>query len=195
MNNDIPADDLRTLWQSQNTEAFRMSLDEMRSRVERLSWRAQRLNVFGTLIFAASIIGCLWWLTLVRAFMPRLGAILTIAGVGVTLWQTRANYLAERRATRAAVESGLVAVDFHRAQLERQRDFHRGWRFWSRLLVMLPGPLMFIAGFGLEYPHLRPIIALEVLTFFALGGVAIAMNRRAVAIYEHRLGELERMKG
>jgi hypothetical protein len=34
-------------------------------------------------------------------------------------------------------------VPFYRAELARQRDFHRGSWFWSRLVLFAPGPLVF----------------------------------------------------
>jgi hypothetical protein len=33
-------------------------------------------------------------------------------------------------------------ADFYRAELVRQRDFHRGVWFWSRLIALLPGLLI-----------------------------------------------------
>jgi hypothetical protein len=42
--------------------------------------------------------------------------------------------------------TGVASIVAFRTELERQRDFHRGTWFWSRLLILVPSYLLFVAG-------------------------------------------------
>jgi hypothetical protein len=188
--------DLRNLWQGQPAEERAMSTEELRRRIEAIHQTSRSRDRSILLIFILGLIGFTWWLTLVDGILPKAGAVLTIVAVGYFVHQVRSNLMAEELATRWAAERGGVSsVEFHRAQLERQRDFHSGWQFWSRFVVILPGPLMFITGLTLENPHILPIVVLEVVAFLGLGVVAIVINRRAARIYAQRIAALEAMRG
>jgi hypothetical protein len=67
--------------------------------------------------------------------------------------------------------------------LERRREFHRGWWFWSRLLIYAPGPLIYFAG-----DALLP----EAAVFLLLIAIAIPLNLRVARRYQDRIDELDR---
>ncbi|MCU1230560.1 MAG: hypothetical protein JWO97_3444 [Acidobacteria bacterium] len=181
--------DPRELWLGQSTEDFRMSPDDIRRRINAMSRQLRRRKIIFSIIFPFGCLGFLWWITLVEHPLPQIGAILTIAGVAVTLWQVRKHHAADTSAARE-----MPSIDFYRAQLERARHFHGGAPFWIRLIALLPGPLLFISGFVAEHPEVAHIVRIEVIVFFALGIAAIVLNLRMAARYQRRLDDLDRIQ-
>src|SRR5260370_27167279 len=82
-------------------------------------------------------------------------------------------------------------MSFYRAELERQRDFHRGRWFWSRLLIFLPGPLVFCVGFAQAYPGLALYIWLEFATLLILAPIAVLLNLGLARKYQRRIDALD----
>jgi len=77
----------------------------------------------------------------------------------------------------------------------RQRDFHRGRSFWSRLVVIMPGYILLCVGGMAAHPSTarrQTIIQLALFFFFAL--LAIPNNRRFAKRYAHQLRELEHLE-
>jgi hypothetical protein len=184
--------DPQELWLSQTTEGFRMSPDEIRHRIDAISRQLRRRKIIFSCIFPFGCLGFLWWITLVEHPLPQIGALLTIAGVAVTLWQVRRHHAADVQAAREA--AGTQSIAFHRAQLERSRHFHGGAPFWIRLLSLLPGPFLFISGFVAEHPEVAHFVRLEVIAFIALGIAAIVLNLGMAARCQRRIEELDRIQ-
>lgn len=65
-------------------------------------------------------------------------------------------------------------IRFYRAELERQRDFHRGKGVLSWLLPVLPGPILFNLGFALDRPKFAPLVALQMAGFLILAAIVVA---------------------
>src|SRR5687767_15046837 len=108
--------DDQLLWQSQGAEDSPKNPGELRALIEKLEKKTRTRNRGGYVACGGVILGALWWLTLFENVLQRTGAVLTIAGVGVLLYQIRVNQLA----TRAAAEAGgTVSLEFHRAELAR----------------------------------------------------------------------------
>jgi len=87
-----------------------------------------------------------------------------------------------------------VQTSLYRAELMRERDFHRGRSFWLRLVVMLPGFMLLCLGGMAAYPSTahRQTIQLALFFFFAL--LAIPNNLRFAKRYAHQLQELEHLE-
>lgn len=184
-------DNDQLLWQNQSAEPLRMTPDELRKRMEQLDRRTRTRNRGAYQACGFLVIAFLWSLTVFPNDLQRIGAVLTIAGVGVLFYQIRANKLA----TRKAAESGSTAsLAFHRGELARQRDFHRGKLFWSRFLALMPGPLLGLFGFYQAYPHLAKILVVEGITFILVFIATIPVNRRLARKYQRQLDELDRMQ-
>ena len=171
-----------------------MSTDEIRQRIRALDARTRRRNIIGGGAAAIVFCACFWWLRLVPNTIGRIGAALTLIGSAYLLFQIVRNQLGSN--ARKTSEAGSTAsVEFHRAELERQRDFHRGVRFWSRLFLFAPGPLLFMAGLALAAPKTKTIVMVEVLAFIWLSFAAIPRNRKAAAFYQRQIDELDRLRG
>jgi hypothetical protein len=114
--------DWQRLWQSQSQREPTMSLEQIREKAQRFEGviyrRSRREYVAGTI----GIFGFLRLLWIGPTTTIRIGAALTIVGGALVL------YLLRKWGSTAPLPEALAlqsAIEFHRAQLERQRDLLR----------------------------------------------------------------------
>jgi hypothetical protein len=152
MPEELPPDDLRSVWQCQTVEHTVMSLDKIRERARKYQGKIRFRNsleyaavVFITLFFGRTI-------RTVHHLVMQVGAGLCIAGGWYMAWQ-----LYKRGAARA-VPADLAAatcLGFHRGELVRQRDLLRDSWSWY-LGPLIPGLVVLTLGAGLANPgHLQ----------------------------------------
>jgi hypothetical protein len=195
MTRDTGPTDPRGLWQTDTTAPLHLSAEELRARSERLARTTRRRNLGGLACCAIVFAGCIWWLVQVADPLARIGALLTVVGIGTLAFQLRSDQGSEQAAVRrATMMGGSASVDFHRGELERQRDFHSGRRLWTRLLMFAPGPLLFFAGFARAHPEVGGTIRLEALAFALFLLAAVPLNLRLARTYQRRLDELDRLQ-
>ncbi|HEV7607513.1 MAG TPA: hypothetical protein VGO61_09265 [Steroidobacteraceae bacterium] len=136
----IEAHELRALWQRLPTIPVSVSPAEIRARAERLQAHIRRRNrteYIATFITAA---GLVWYASLGISWLWSAGAVLTALGSGIYAF-------AWHRLGRAAAIPDLqttTLLDFHRAELARQRDALRS--MWRLGLPMLPGITLLLIG-------------------------------------------------
>ena len=168
--------DLVKLWQQQPTEPFHMRIEQMEKK--------RRRNVFDRYLAFAVISLFVTWLAAVSPnLLMRVGAALTIAGLGFLAWQVHRHYGA------AITDSSVNAC---RAELERQLAFLREG-LWARLLAISPGPLLFSLGFAAAYPHAAPLIYFQIATFVLVVAIIPALNRRKAVALEREIEELRQL--
>lgn len=85
----------------------------------------------------------------------------------------------------------MSCASFYRAELERQRDFHRGWWFWSRTLIFMPGPVIFFIGLAQTYPKRATFVWLELAAALILAAIAVPLNFRLARKYQRRIDALD----
>jgi hypothetical protein len=185
-------DEAKDLWRHQPLEDTAMSLDQVRAGIATLNSKVRRRNLVGGL---ASLIVLLFSVFCAIAFsnpIQRIGSVLTVLGAGYLLYQLILGKIHIRPET----ASGNTAdgLTFYRSELQRQRDFHKGVRFWSRLVIYAPGPVIFFIGFWEAYPWLFRIIVVELAVFVLLLIAAIPLNLRAARKYQRELDALESYK-
>jgi hypothetical protein len=191
---DTPLTDIRELWRDQTSDLFRLSTEEIPKRIARFERRSRRAIFDGYLAAAFIMCSFLCISLLFENPLMRIGSALTITAFGLVAWNTRAAQLEERSAAQRAAEGGTSALDFHRGQLERSRDRHQGPRWWAQWLALIPGGLLFFAGFAQALPKLTVIIAFEALTFVIGIASAVPLNRRAARNCQQQLDALDRLK-
>jgi len=82
------------------------------------------------------------------------------------------------------------ALEFHRAQLERQRDLHRNALWWY-LLPATPGVLVLEIGHILAQPERRSQLIVLSVVMFLFGVGVYVLNRRKAARIQRQIDRLE----
>jgi hypothetical protein len=195
MTTDSPSNDLQRLWQRQGTEEFRMTPQQIHTRIEDLGRRARRRNRGGYVVGALVILTCVWWAIQFDNATQRTGTLLTLVGIGRLVVELRANQRGTHEARRGMAMGETASLAFLRAELERQRGFHWGRPFLARLLVLIPGPLLFLAGFAQAHPEIAGSIAAQAVFFLLLVVVAVPLNRWLARGYQRQLDALAQMQG
>ena len=168
-------------------------LSEVPARMESLEKAARRQYRGGYVASFIVIAGFAWFLFHVANPLQRVGCVFTIVGSGFLIYQLERNRR-QRKAAAEAIEEMPTPSERYRALLERLRDFHCGRKFWSRLILFLPGPLLFLVGFRIAYPQLLSIVWREGGAFLALGALAIPLNLKLARKYERQIEQLDRLE-
>jgi len=192
MENEVRPDDLGEVWRGQKVEHTQMTLQEIREIARRFQrkilWRNLReyAAIGAVVVFFGFSMGK--YTPLMRA-----GAWLCIAGMLYVAYQIH------RRGSAKTVAGDLApasCLDFHRRELERQRDLLQG--IWSWYLgPLIPGLALLVVGAGMANPgHSRN--AWRFLSIYssavALGFHFVArLNRRAAQRLQRRIDELDAM--
>jgi hypothetical protein len=87
-----------------------------------------------------------------------------------------------------------VQTSLYRAELMRERDFHRGRSFWSRLAVIIPGYILLCVGGMAAHPSTAHRQTIQLAFFFLFALLAIPNNLRFAKRYAHQLRELEHLE-
>jgi len=134
--------DMTDTWKNQPVEKVAISLDALRRKSQKLEsrvvWRNLREYAASTIVIAS--FGYYIWKF--PAPLVRLGCVLVIAGALFMV------YTLHKRGAAKAVPAELAfrtCLEFHRRELERQRDLLRGVWTWY-LLPFVPGLAVFLLG-------------------------------------------------
>jgi hypothetical protein len=175
--------DMKEVWQSQTAESVRMSAAELRQRSQKLSkkvfWRNVREYVAAAFVVAA--FGDYIWKF--HAPLIRLGSGLIIAGALYYVYQLHARGSARVMPPAMALDTCL---EFHRKELERQRDLVRSVWSWA-MLPMVPGMVAFLLGGAVAQGTASPghaeravvILGVRVAIVFAVWFAVWKLNQRA----------------
>jgi hypothetical protein len=188
MNEERVPDHLQRLWQGQPEQGRAMSLDELRYRSRRLTRIVDRRNlreyVAGAVVAGAC--GYLAW----KAPLPlmRVAAVLSVAGVMFIV------YYLHRHGTARTMPADLAltsCLQFHRNELERQRDLLGGvWKWY--LAPLLPGLILFYVASILAHPEHASrgwwLLAGSLMFFVVIG----ELNRYVAKKIQARIDGLER---
>ncbi|HEX7678962.1 MAG TPA: hypothetical protein VF713_12610 [Thermoanaerobaculia bacterium] len=191
MANDSQPDDVVTLWQAQGTDGFRMSTEDIHTRIETMNRKLRRRAIGGYLVCAFLIVYFIGWMLFGMSSLQALGAIVSIIGLSYMAWQVRQNRF---RGAATGDAGDTASLDHLRTELARQRDFHRGTTFWWRMLVFVPGPLVFFAGFAQAHPEVVRTIRYETIAFVVFAIAAIPLNLWMARRYQRQIDELSRLQ-
>lgn len=181
------SDEFQDLWQAQNPEPFHMSLEEIRKKAEKLQKRVRRRNAreYIASFVALGALGAA--LFSVHDLFRQIGSALLIAGLLYIVYHLRTRG--------AAREITGDCLEFHRHELERQRDLLTSvWKWY--LAPMIPGLLVIGLRalwqnrlgsrfwFGLAY------FGGTALLFYAVG----RLNQRGARCLQRQIDELDRLR-
>ena len=134
--------DLMNVWKNQPVEPMRISTGDLRRKAHALQYRvfSRNLREYFACMFVVACFG--YYISVFTTPLARIGCGLVIAG---TLFV--AYTLHHRGSSRTLPEeAGLnTYLDFHRRELERQRDLLRSVWTWY-LLPFVPGVIVFLLG-------------------------------------------------
>jgi hypothetical protein len=123
---------------------------------------------------------------LLRNPIQRTGCFLL---VGATLYMVI--QLVARRGSLPVKGEQPDSPDVYRAELKRQRDFHRGGWLWSRVLLLLPGFVLFCRGAAIAHPWMSHRFAVMAIAFCILCAIAIPNNLQLARRYQRRIDDLD----
>jgi hypothetical protein len=186
MPNDHLPDDLKSLWHELGTNPVCISLEELQREAKALEARIRRRHFFGFYMASIGIASFSTFLFVFPNVLLRVGSALIVLGICYMLVQ-----LGFRRARTLPDPAAMSCAVFYRAELERQRDFHRGRWFWSRSLIFLPGPVLFFIGLAQTYPKRAAFVWLEFALALILAVIAVPLNFRLARKYQRRIDALD----
>jgi hypothetical protein len=135
-------DNAKSIWKNQHVEPVHVSLTELRKKAKkferRVFWRNLREYAASVIVVA----GFGFYIWKFPAPMARFGCVLVIAGVLFVV------HTLHKRGSSRSLPAELTLCDcleFHRKELERQRDLLRSVWTWY-LLPLVPGLLVFLLG-------------------------------------------------
>src|SRR6185369_1279123 len=169
-------DDRRAQWQSQPGEGSKMPIEEIRVEAQRMHDRWHRRNVREYISAGITALIILLEILFIKFPLPvRVALVLLILGLPVFGYQLR-----KRAAPRTLpAKLGSTCLDFHRGELERQRDALQSFWLWV-VPPFLPGALVLIISVALG-PRPQGLITAAIVTaFFAAVFTFFAkLNQRA----------------
>jgi hypothetical protein len=143
-----------TLWRAQPIEPAPITLEEIRTAATKFERRIRRRNMREYAAGPIAIACFAWGAVSFHGWMTKLGCIEIIAATVFILWHLG------RRGSVLATPGGADArglVEFHRAELVRQRDLVRGVWLWY-LAPPIPGFILIFLGRWFQDPvRGRPI--------------------------------------
>jgi len=185
-------DDLRNLWQNQEVEQVRFSVEELRDKAAKFQRRIQRRNLRE---YVAAVIVMVWcgvsfWN--MPQIVPRIAFASLIAASIFYLW-----YLRRWGSARPVPASmgALACISFYREELKRQRDLLNNVWKWV-LGPILPGVTL-LAAYNImtAAPAKRWQQLGYALAEAALFAAVVWFNMRAARRLGRRLAELDREAG
>ena len=134
------------------------------------------------------LIACFgWFIFILPNPLARIGSGLTVSAMLYLAYQLHARR--DQKVPTDIQPSDCTA--FYRAELERQRDFHRGSWFWSRLIIMIPGYMLFLVGIAMADPgSVRVVLAIGAF-FLGVCVLAVPLNLRLSRKYQRQIDELD----
>jgi hypothetical protein len=188
MNRELNSNDTKKLWQDQPLEGMTMSLKEVHERIEKLGRTVRRRNVIGGFACITVLLGFSYFCAAAHNSMERVGAALTAFGAAYIMYQL---VLRKMKVGLRPLQAQAESVAFYRSELQRQRNFHRGIWFWSRLIVFAPGPFIFCFGLAEAVPSQTKYIWIEAAVCAVLLVVSIPLNLRLAGYYQRELDMLD----
>jgi hypothetical protein len=188
MQNELPPNDLKTVWQSQHPEAIQMSIDEIRTRARNFERKIRRRNLreyIAAAFIAAGFTFFAWhysWSTIIRV-----GYLSFAAGALCFAYE-----LHRRGSSRPEPkELGTMGcLDFHLGQLERQRKLLDD--SWKWMIWLIPGMAVLMAGAIVTVPigKAAPFLVVAILWTATWFWMMQKRNKRKARELQREIDEL-----
>ena len=163
---------------------------EIPRRLEHLQETTRRRQRAGYLVSLFVIGGFVHNFTVSPTIPERIGCVLTILAGGILTLQLYVN--ARRRRAAAPANASSTVADRYKAVLQHVRDFHRGTWFWSRLIALLPGPILFMYEFHRAHPE--QIFLPVLIAFLVFGILAVPLNLNLSRKFQREIDRLDDLR-
>jgi hypothetical protein len=182
-------DDPRNLWQTQEVEEMKFSLEELRAKAAKFQNRIRRRNIREYLAALVVVVLFADFLWKTPDTIQRIGFALVIVGALYYIWHLwkwgAAKFL-------PADLGRADCLRFYRGELERQRDLLRGVWKWA-ILPIAPGlTIGLVYGIVTASPLARWRSVLGAAIAAAIIVVIAWLNQRAARSLDTRIAELNR---
>ena len=185
-------DDPRNLWQTQEVEEMRISVEELRTKAAKFNNLIRRRNIRA---YVAALVGIVWagmYLWRTHHFVERIALVLMIAGVIYCMWHLK------KWGSARSFPADLGRSDcirFYQSELKRQRDLVRGiWKWYIGPLI--PGMTLLCVYFIVVPPSGHLWVSVANVVFQATVFLTIGwLNMRAARRLDGRIKELDRELG
>lgn len=179
--------DLKTIWQKQETEHTPMPLEEIRKRAGRLHARVLWRNGREYIAIAVVLVWFGYYLWIFPQPLMRLGSAMIMAAALYVGWRLHRFAGTEALPSEA---SAAAWTDYYRSELVRQRDaLGSVWKWY--LGPFVPGLVVSLVGIALKAPPhsemgIVAVVALCVVVFTAIW----VLNRWGMRRLQRRIDEL-----
>lgn len=181
-------DEVKRLWRAQSVPTSEFSIEELQRTAKRFRRQIVRRNARELVACAVVVLVFSFYLLHVPFPITRIGSALTIVGTLVLAWQLRSRASAGPDPVDLGERSW---IDYHRAQLIRQRDALNSVAVWY-LGPLVPGYTVFLWGATTELgPQSLGRSVVMILLAIAIGGLVIALNRHAARKLQQSIDRLE----
>ena len=192
MNNEFPEDrQVMELWQNQETEGVRMSVEQVRLEAGRFQRKISARNLREYVAALAVMVFFGYEFSRTGDVLARLGFGLLMAGTAYVVW-----HMLSKGSPGAADEiAGLSGwIQFQRRELVRQRDLLRSvWRWY--LGPFVPGLVVVVVAFGrlirTRAGHPGLLVAADALIFVAVFLAIGRLNATAAQKLQRQIDELD----
>lgn len=120
------------------------------------------------------------------SLLQRIGEGMIVVGALYMLYQV---YIGRGR-TAPSGASASAREEFYRAELVRQRDFHRGRYFWARMIIFTPGCLLLCFACANVDPQNKACL-LNGMVIIVFCIIAVPANLRIARKYQRQIDELD----
>ena len=182
-------DEIRNVWQKQEVEVMKMSVEELKAKAVKFEGTIRRRNLREQ---AACALVIVWFAVMffrIPVTIPRIAFGLMIAGAIYVAWHIQA--WGKGTPPPASEMGGNACVRYYRRELERQRDLLNSvWKWY--LAPLIPGLALFVTWCVFIAPPDRrwfPVTfaVVCVATFWGIG----ALNHRVARQLDRQIQELE----
>jgi hypothetical protein len=182
-----PEDHLKALWQGQDAETPAMTLQAIRALARNHAGHVRDKFLFGAILIAVEAVAFAPAVWRAPNNVARAGGVIILVGLAWMAWRMRQRWPSRLPDAKASVGT---LIDFHRAELERQRTNY-AWLLISAG-PMICGMLVMVYGLRLARPNafLVPFFSLLALWFAA----AWLIQRRQARRTQEQLDEVDAMR-
>ena len=188
MQNELPPQDPKTVWQNQRLEATQMSIEEIRSKARSFERKIRHRNLreYVAAALIAAAFGFFAW------HFPASPVIL-VGFIAVAVGALCFAFELHRRGSSQTEPKDLgttASLDFYIRQLERQRNlFNQSWKW---MLWLVPGMIVLIAGAMIVAPIRKtgPFLVLAILWTATWLWMMLRRSKRKALALQREIDEL-----